>query len=114
MRVFFIVVLDCMKTNVVLPPNSGSGQLCHKLRRFLSIMWQIFLRLALQQKTSFKMTTIEVYSKKGKSIKELIESLKSKLKTTGSDFKKNPNNWGFIGSLEHVETRLKELVDFLG
>ena len=60
------------------------------------------------------MTTLEAYQKREKSINELIDTLKLNLKTARNNFKKNPNNWGFIGSLEHVETKLKELVEFFG
>ena len=60
------------------------------------------------------MTLKETYSKRHANIKYALKVLKSKIKHHRSDFKKNPNNWGYVGDLSFIEKNLKEITEFLG
>lgn len=39
--------------------------------------------------------------------------LSEKLKKHEIDFNRNPDNWGYIGDLEHVSSEINEVVKFL-
>ncbi|MBI4930176.1 MAG: hypothetical protein HY841_05400 [Bacteroidetes bacterium] len=58
-------------------------------------------------------TAKEAYALREKEIKLLLKELKVKLKKHRKDFKNYTSNWGYVGDLGHISSKLKEIVLFL-
>lgn len=43
-----------------------------------------------------------------------IENIREYLSEIRKDYEKEPGNWGFVGSLGHVNELLEQVVEFLG
>jgi len=54
------------------------------------------------------------YLARQEQIKRNLEILKKLLKEDAKDQKKDPENWGFTGSIGEVGTNLEEMVKFMG
>ena len=46
-------------------------------------------------------------------VKGLIDDLRTILNSKSIDYSKNTNDWSYLTSLTHTETKLKELIDLL-
>lgn len=49
---------------------------------------------------------------KEKSVRELLEKVRTNLNAQSKEFQANPNSWLYITSLTFSETKLKELVEY--
>jgi hypothetical protein len=58
-------------------------------------------------------TTTKRYDENVLEIEKNIKLLEKKLIKHKTDFKKNPSNWGFVGDVNYINERLKEVVEFL-
>jgi hypothetical protein len=56
------------------------------------------------------MTASETYKARIKSIEENIKKLQKQLKDHQKEQKLNPNNWGLVGDVAHIDEHLKEIV----
>ena len=54
---------------------------------------------------------------KYKELKDKVENnlvlLNQKLRRHQKDFEQNPTNWGFVGDIEYINSRLNEISEFL-
>lgn len=58
------------------------------------------------------MSLKEKITEKEKSIKILMESIRSNLNVKSLEFKNNPNDWNYLASLSYTELKLKEITDY--
>jgi hypothetical protein len=54
------------------------------------------------------------HDKLTKEVNKLVEKLRIKLKRDAEAFKKDEKDWGYVGSLERVQSSLEDLNSFLG
>ncbi|MEP7279500.1 MAG: hypothetical protein ABI813_12700 [Bacteroidota bacterium] len=59
------------------------------------------------------MTIKEKVQEKEKSVKILLDALRSHLNGKRLDWDKSPQSWEYISTLGITETKLKELLDYL-
>ncbi len=59
------------------------------------------------------MSLNEQYSKEEDSIRKSLNLLESKVKSHRVDFNNNPNDWGYVSDLVHIEKSLKDIIDFI-
>lgn len=59
------------------------------------------------------MTIKEKVTEKEKSVRALLDTLRTKLNNERIKFDSTPNNWSYIASLSHTETTLTDLVTYL-
>ena len=55
------------------------------------------------------MTADQTFERISIDIDDQIKTLKEKLAKLEADQKKNPNNWGFVGTAQHLHNALDEL-----
>jgi hypothetical protein len=53
------------------------------------------------------------FEEKTKKAFQLLKDIKSEIDKMKEEQKKNPNSWGYTGSMGHVEHELKNLLTFL-
>ncbi len=59
------------------------------------------------------MSLNEQYSKQEDSIRKSLNLLESKINSHRVDFNNNPDNWGYVADLVHIEKSLKDIIDFI-
>lgn len=62
----------------------------------------------------FAKTAAEDVQQTADAVAKQIAVLQAKLDAFKTEAAKDPRNWGFSGSLRSVESRLEDLIDFLG
>ncbi|MBK8987344.1 MAG: hypothetical protein IPM39_14920 [Chloroflexi bacterium] len=55
----------------------------------------------------------EVYQEKHTAVRHLIANMVLSVEAHRLKQQADPNDWGYVGDLAHVEERLKEVVGFL-
>ena len=58
------------------------------------------------------MTIKDKITDKEKNIRELIDMVRSGLNAKRIVYNQNPNDWSYLASLSHAETKLNEIVEF--
>jgi predicted metal-dependent hydrolase len=56
----------------------------------------------------------ETYKQRSKDISNLLKDIQKKLSVHEARFKKDNDNWGYVGSLGAVKEKLSDINDFLG
>ncbi len=59
------------------------------------------------------MSLQEKITEKEKSIKLLMETIRTSLNSKSLTSKNNPNDWNYFASLSYSELKLKEIVEYL-
>ena len=59
-------------------------------------------------------TAAEAYRQRKQTVDTLLEELHGKLDAHAQRAAREPGNWGYAGSLAHVEEVLRDLVAFMG
>lgn len=60
-----------------------------------------------------KTDALKEYEKKQAEIKKLLKQIDDGLRKHSQDAAQKPENWGYLGDLEHTENQLREIRDFI-